>query len=63
MRRIPLFLLILSCATAFDAAAQGTPRPQRDSIRMAEVEEADSVDAEVSVDEEAAEADTIPEPV
>ncbi|HEU4881689.1 MAG TPA: LysM peptidoglycan-binding domain-containing protein [Longimicrobium sp.] len=63
MRRIPLLLLMLSCAFAVDAAAQN-PRPARDSIRMAEVEAEEPDTAEVSIDElEAAETDTVPKPV
>ena len=61
MRRILLILSILLCAFAFDAAAQSTPRPPRDSIQMAEVEEPDEAD-EVSVDAGDAEPDTVPEP-
>jgi membrane-bound lytic murein transglycosylase D len=61
MRRIPLLLLILSCAFAVDADAQTPTSARRDSIRMAEVEEADT--AGVPVDEEEAAADTVPEPV
>ncbi|WP_420126781.1 LysM peptidoglycan-binding domain-containing protein [Longimicrobium sp.] len=64
MRPVPLFLLILSCAAAVDAAAQ-TPstRPARDSIQMAEVDEAGADENSVSVDEDEAEADTVPQPV
>lgn len=63
MRRILLFLSILLCASAADAAAQGTPRPPRDSIQMAEVvEEPDEADEEVPADAEEAEPDTVPVP-
>ncbi|HEX6373527.1 MAG TPA: LysM peptidoglycan-binding domain-containing protein [Longimicrobium sp.] len=61
MRRIPLLVLILSCAFASGAAAQGTPST-RDSIRMAEVQEPEEVDGEAAVDEDDAEPDTVPEP-
>jgi LysM repeat protein len=64
MRRIPLLLLILSCAFATQAAAQNPSSARRDSIRMAEVEaEADTVAEEVSVDEGEAEAETDTVPV
>jgi membrane-bound lytic murein transglycosylase D len=60
MRPVPLLLLILSCALAADAAAQGTPstrRPAADSIRMAEEGNVVSID---EIGEE--EADTVPVP-
>lgn len=65
MRLATLLLLIVSCAAAVDAAAQTTPstRPARDSIRMAEVEEAEDDSVPVDEGEAVAEADTVPEPV
>lgn len=62
MRPVLLILSFLLCAFAPDAAAQGT-RPARDSIQMAEVEEPDSAEEDVSADAEDAEPDTVPEPV
>jgi LysM repeat protein len=62
MRRILLILSVVLCAFASSAAAQDS-RPSRDSIQMAEVEEPDPAEEEVSVDAEDVEPDTVPEPV
>jgi membrane-bound lytic murein transglycosylase D len=62
MRPVPLLLLILSCALAADAAAQGTPstrRPAADSIRMAEEGNVVSID---EMEEEEPAPDTVPVP-
>jgi LysM repeat protein len=74
MRRIPLLLLVLSCAVAAvaaDAAAQTTPSTRRaprdtvraargDSIRMAEEGNVVSID---ELDDGGPAADTVPEPM